>query len=70
METRDILEIETLNTSQKRVVCLPPDADILCVAGPGSGKTRTVTYRLGYLVMAHGLLPSRLRAVTFSRAAT
>ena len=67
---KDIFDIETLNESQKRVVCLPANTHILCVAGPGSGKTRTATCRLGYLVMEQGILPSRLRAVTFSRAAT
>ena len=67
---QDIFDMNRLNSSQKRVVLLPPDAHILCVAGPGSGKTRTVTCRLGYLVMEQGILPSRLRAVTFSREAT
>lgn len=67
---RDIFDMNRLNSSQKRVVLLPADAHILCVAGPGSGKTRTVTCRLGYLVMEQGLLASRLRAVTFSREAT
>ena len=67
---REKFDMETLNASQERVVLLPADTDILSVAGPGSGKTRTVTYRLGYLAMACGILPSRLRAVTFTRAAT
>ena len=65
-----MLDLQTLNLSQARVVLLPADTDILSVAGPGSGKTRTVTYRLAYLSMVCGLLPSRLRAVTFTRAAT
>ena len=63
-------DLNTLNPSQARVVLLPADTDILSVAGPGSGKTRTVTYRLAHLAMACGVPPSRLRAVTFSRAAT
>ena len=67
---KEVFDMKTLNASQKRVVLLPADIDILSVAGPGSGKTRTVTYRLGYLAMACGVPPSRLRAVTFSRAAT
>ena len=67
---REKFDMETLNASQERVVLLPASTDILSVAGPGSGKTRTVTYRLGYLAMACGVPPSRLRAVTFSRAAT
>lgn len=67
---KKMFDMKTLNTSQKRIVMLPADVDILSVAGPGSGKTRTITYRLGYLAMACGILPSRLRAVTFTRAAT
>ena len=65
-----MFDLETLNASQKRVVLLPPDVDIFSVAGPGSGKTRTVTYRLGYLATVCGIPPTRLRAVTFTRAAT
>ena len=67
---KKVFDMKTLNASQERVVLLPVDNDILSVAGPGSGKTRTVTYRLAYLAMACGILPSRLRAVTFTRAAT
>ena len=67
---KKVFDMKTLNASQERVVLLPVDNDILSVAGPGSGKTRTVTYRLAYLATACGILPSRLRAVTFTRAAT
>ena len=65
-----MLDTSTLNDSQSRVVMLPAEKHILCVAGPGSGKTRTMTYRIGYLALERNMLPSRLRAVTFSRAAT
>ena len=65
-----MFDTKTLNDSQSRVVMVPADKDILCVAGPGSGKTRTMTYRIGYLALERNVLPSRLRAVTFSRAAT
>ena len=64
-----IFDMKNLDASQTRVVSLPADVDILSVAGPGSGKTLTVTHRLGYLVIKYGVLPSRLRAVTFSIAA-
>ena len=69
MKMQEMFDMKTLNRSQKRVVLLPSDIDILSVAGPGSGKTRTVTYRLGYLAIECGVLPSRLRAVTFTIAA-
>lgn len=64
------LDITSLNTSQEQVVLSPPNTALLCVAGPGSGKTRTLTYRLAYLSVTCGIPPARLRAVTFSRPAT
>lgn len=64
------LELNGLNGSQKQVVLLPSDKDLLAVAGPGSGKTRTITYRIAHLGLVQGLMPSRLRAVTYTRAAT
>ena len=65
-----MLDIKSLNDSQSRVVMIPADTHILCVAGPGSGKTCTMTYRIGHLALERNVQPSRLRAVTFSRAAT
>ena len=59
-----------LNESQKRAVQLPSNQDLLVIAGPGSGKTRTITYRIAHLGLEQGLMPSRLRAVTYTRAAT
>lgn len=64
------LELSGLNESQKQVVLLPSQKDLLTVAGPGSGKTRTITYRIAHLGLVQGLMPSRLRAVTYTRAAT
>ena len=64
-----MFDTKTLNDSQSRVVMIPADNHILCVAGPGSGKTRTMTYRIGYLALARNVRPSRLRGVTFSIAA-
>lgn len=65
-----MFDTKTLNNSQSRVVMLPDEKHILCVAGPGSGKTRTMTYRIGYLALERNVLPTRLRAVTFSWDAT
>jgi len=39
------------------------------LAGPGTGKTRTLTRRILYLVEVRGVEPSRLVALTFTRAA-
>jgi len=42
---------------------------VLIVAGPGTGKTRTLTHRLAHLVADHGVPPEQCLALTFSRRA-
>ncbi len=42
---------------------------LLIVAGPGSGKTRTLTYRLAHLIKDHGVRPEACLAITFTRRA-
>lgn len=64
------MDFQYLDASQQAVVSEPADVDLLCVAGPGSGKTRTLTARIVALVERDHLLPSRIRAATFTRAAT
>jgi len=45
------------------------DGPLLIVAGPGTGKTRTLTHRLAYLIAERGAAPENCLAVTFSRRA-
>jgi uncharacterized protein (TIGR00375 family) len=42
---------------------------LLIIAGPGTGKTRTLTHRIAHLVADHGVLPEQCLAITFSRRA-
>ena len=42
---------------------------VLVVAGPGSGKTRTLTHRIAHLVTHHSVPPEQCLAITFTRRA-
>ena len=57
-----------LDADQRRAV-ETVTGPLLVVAGPGSGKTRTLTHRLAHLVTRHAVPPSRCLAVTFTRRA-
>jgi superfamily I DNA/RNA helicase len=45
------------------------DGALLVVAGPGSGKTRTLTHRLAHLIADRGVPASACLAITFTRRA-
>ncbi|HEX4495707.1 MAG TPA: UvrD-helicase domain-containing protein [Thermoanaerobaculia bacterium] len=45
------------------------DGPLLIVAGPGTGKTRTLTHRIAFLIAERGVKPEQCLAVTFSRRA-
>jgi superfamily I DNA/RNA helicase len=42
---------------------------VLIVAGPGTGKTRTLTHRIAHLVTERGIPPEHCLAITFTRRA-
>lgn len=62
------LDLSFLNREQQAVVAEPPGGQRLVIAGPGSGKTRTLTYRVANLI-AMGVAPERLLLLTFTNRA-
>ena len=59
--------LATLNESQFKAV-VHPGGPLFVVAGAGTGKTKTLTSRIAYLIM-NGANPSRILAVTFTNKA-
>ncbi|UWZ44958.1 UvrD-helicase domain-containing protein [Dactylosporangium matsuzakiense] len=53
----------------QRVAASAPGGPLLIVAGPGTGKTRTLTHRLAYLCAELGVYPEECLAITFTRRA-
>jgi DNA helicase-2/ATP-dependent DNA helicase PcrA len=59
--------LKNLNDEQKEAV-LHLEGPVLVIAGPGSGKTRVIEYRVLHL-LEKGISPSRILLLTFTRKA-
>jgi DNA helicase-2/ATP-dependent DNA helicase PcrA len=63
---QDILD--GLNEQQKEAVTIA-NGPLLIIAGAGSGKTKTLTHRVAYLIKNHQVSPRNILAVTFTNKA-
>lgn len=60
--------LDSLNPQQAAAV-QTIDAPLVIVAGPGTGKTRTLTVRIAYLIEELGVEPESILAITFTNKA-
>lgn len=60
--------LNDLNDEQKKAVILNNDK-ILCIAGAGSGKTKTLIKKIEYLVKYKSIPQNKILAITFTRKA-
>ena len=60
--------LDPLNPSQREAV-LHQERHLLIVAGPGTGKTMTLSHRIAYLIHSEQTVPEQILALTFTNKA-
>ena len=69
MQTPNDPILESLNPIQAKAAQIK-DGPILILAGAGSGKTKTLTHRIAFLIKRHHIAPDAILAVTFTNKAS
>lgn len=64
-----MLDLNDLNEAQRRAVTYGAEDPLLVLAGPGSGKTLTLTKRILYLIEEAGIPPEKILVLTFTKSA-
>lgn len=62
------MDLSSLNKNQQQAVTAPL-GPVLLLAGPGSGKTKTLTHRIAYIVEKKLVHPANILALTFTNKA-
>ena len=60
--------LSDLNEQQKEAV-QNTDLPLIILAGPGTGKTHTLTYRIAFLIIERNISPENILAITFTNKA-
>lgn len=63
-----MLDLEALNNAQRKAV-MHGEGPLLVLAGPGSGKTFTITQRILYLIEVLQVPPEEILVITFTKEA-
>ncbi|MDP0500201.1 MAG: ATP-dependent helicase [Verrucomicrobiota bacterium JB022] len=63
------IDFEAQLNEEQYAAVTAPDGPALVLAGAGSGKTRTLTYRVAYLLLERGIHPGSLMLLTFTNKA-
>lgn len=61
--------LDSLNKEQREAV-VSTDGPVMVFAGAGTGKTKTLTARIAYMVQEVGIRPYNILAITFTKKAT
>ena len=63
------VSVDGLDAEQRSAVEASGGGPVIVTAGPGSGKTRTLTCRIAHLIRGRGVEPGHIAAITFTNRA-